>query len=109
MDLSVLLNNMLFSKEFINILFWYNFPQLDRRIAAFQQRKRQELDVLNVQEFCTLSGGASTMSSCARTSAVVLRSKDSNSHLKCKDKKFSCLFYVLSSFQFYFLVNYSLP
>lgn len=56
--------------------------ELDRRIAAFQQRKRQELDVLNVQEFCTLSGGASTMSSCARTSAVVHRSKDSNSHLK---------------------------
>ncbi|XP_042859804.1 molybdopterin synthase catalytic subunit-like isoform X2 [Penaeus japonicus] len=56
--------------------------ELDRRIAAFQQRKRQELDVLNVQEFCTLSGGASTMSSCARTSAIVHRSKDSNSHLK---------------------------
>ncbi|XP_042231712.1 molybdopterin synthase catalytic subunit-like isoform X2 [Homarus americanus] len=56
--------------------------ELDRRIAAFQQRKREELDVLNVQEFCVLSGGASSISSCARTSAIVLRSKGSNSHLK---------------------------
>ncbi|XP_069959495.1 serine-rich adhesin for platelets isoform X2 [Cherax quadricarinatus] len=56
--------------------------ELDRRIAAFQQRKREELDVLNVQEFCMLSGGSSSLNSCARTTAVVLRSKGSNSHLK---------------------------
>lgn len=35
------------------------------------------------------------MSSCARTSAVVHRSKDSNSHLKCKDTEYTCCFYVL--------------
>ncbi|XP_071542117.1 molybdopterin synthase catalytic subunit isoform X2 [Panulirus ornatus] len=56
--------------------------ELERRIAAFQQRKREELDVLNVQEFCTLSGGGSSLNSCARTSAVVLRSKGSRSHLR---------------------------
>ncbi|KAK3858613.1 hypothetical protein Pcinc_035211 [Petrolisthes cinctipes] len=56
--------------------------ELYRRISAFQQRKRDELDVLNVQEFCTLSGTGPSLGSCARTSAVVLRSKGSNSHLK---------------------------
>ncbi|KAK4292933.1 hypothetical protein Pmani_034334 [Petrolisthes manimaculis] len=56
--------------------------ELYRRISAFQQRKRDELDVLNVQEFCTLSGTGPSLGTCARTSAVVLRSKGSNSHLK---------------------------
>ncbi|KAK7080140.1 hypothetical protein SK128_019372, partial [Halocaridina rubra] len=56
--------------------------ELNRRIKAFQQRKREELDVLNVQEFCTMSGNINSFNSCARTSAVVLRSKDSSSHLK---------------------------
>ncbi|XP_066973568.1 molybdopterin synthase catalytic subunit isoform X2 [Macrobrachium rosenbergii] len=56
--------------------------ELTRRIQAFQKHKRQEIDVFNVQEFCTLAGSVTSHSSCARTSAVVLRSKDSNSHLK---------------------------
>lgn len=40
--------------------------------------------MLNIQEFCTLNGGPASQNSCARTSAVVLRSKGSSSHLKCK-------------------------
>ncbi|XP_068219076.1 molybdopterin synthase catalytic subunit [Palaemon carinicauda] len=56
--------------------------ELNRRIKAFQKHKRQEIDVFNVQEFCTLAGTVTSQNSCARTSAVVLRSKDSNSHLK---------------------------
>lgn len=56
--------------------------ELMQRIKAFQQHKRQELDVFNVQEFCTMAGTMTSHNSCARTSAVVLRSKDSNSHLK---------------------------
>ncbi|CAL4110828.1 unnamed protein product [Meganyctiphanes norvegica] len=55
--------------------------ELDRRITAFQKRKREELDVLNVQEFCT-SSTSTSRNSCARTCAVVLRNKDSKSHLK---------------------------
>ena len=58
--------------------------QINRRIAAFQQRKREELNLLNIQEFCTLSGAVVSQNSCARTSAVVLRSNGSRSHLKCK-------------------------
>ncbi|MPC15609.1 MAP3K12-binding inhibitory protein 1 [Portunus trituberculatus] len=56
--------------------------KINRRIAAFQKHKREELDVLNIQEFCSLSGGPTSQNSCARTSAVVLRSKGSRSHLK---------------------------
>ncbi|XP_045112335.1 molybdopterin synthase catalytic subunit-like [Portunus trituberculatus] len=56
--------------------------EINRRIAAFQKHKREELDVLNIQEFCSLSGGPTSQNSCARTSAVVLRSKGSRSHLK---------------------------
>lgn len=56
--------------------------EIQRRITAFQQRKREELDMLNIQEFCTLNGGPASQNSCARTTAVVLRSKGSSSHLK---------------------------
>ncbi|XP_076034038.1 molybdenum cofactor synthesis 2B [Oratosquilla oratoria] len=55
--------------------------EIKRRITAFQQRKREELDVTNVQEFCFYNG-VNNSASCARTTAILVRSKGSNSHLK---------------------------
>lgn len=46
------------------------------------ERKRAELDVFNVQEFCHRLPSNELESSCARTDSVLISRKDSKSHLK---------------------------
>lgn len=57
--------------------------EINRRIKSFMKRKREELDRMNLQDFCF--HGAPIVereNSCARVDAILLRSKHSKSHLK---------------------------
>ncbi|XP_026824734.1 MAP3K12-binding inhibitory protein 1-like [Ooceraea biroi] len=60
-----------------------SWEELNRRIGAFIERKRQQVDTLNVQEFCCHSEkNGDYENSCARVDAVLIRHKDSKSHVK---------------------------
>lgn len=62
------------------------FLQVNRRIAAFIKRKREENNLNNLRDFCF--HGARIVErdfSCARVDAVVIRNKNSKSHLKGKN------------------------
>ncbi|XP_012272327.1 molybdopterin synthase catalytic subunit [Orussus abietinus] len=57
--------------------------ELNRRIQAFIARKREQVNVANVQEFCCRSDrNEEKEESCARVDAVLIRHKDSKSHVK---------------------------
>ncbi|XP_033217682.1 molybdopterin synthase catalytic subunit isoform X2 [Belonocnema kinseyi] len=57
--------------------------ELNRRIQAFISRKREQVNLVNVQEFCFHGSGADeTIESCARVDAILTRHKDSKSHMK---------------------------
>lgn len=58
--------------------------ELNRRIQAFISRKREHVNLLNIQEFC-VHGNESQEGdefSCARVNAVLVKNKDSKSHVK---------------------------
>ena len=65
---------------------------MERRIRAFMQLKRNELDMINVQEFCQRANMLGVDFSCARTDAVLIKSKGSKGHLKSKLFLFTCFF-----------------
>lgn len=56
--------------------------ELNRRIKSFIERKRQQVNTLNVQEFCCHSEKNDNENSCARVDAVLVRCKDSKSHVR---------------------------
>ncbi|KAH0953125.1 hypothetical protein HN011_004696 [Eciton burchellii] len=56
--------------------------ELNRRIQAFIERKRQQVNALNIQEFCCHSERSDDGNSCARVDAILIRRKDSKSHVK---------------------------
>ncbi|XP_011640494.1 molybdopterin synthase catalytic subunit isoform X2 [Pogonomyrmex barbatus] len=57
--------------------------ELNRRIDSFIERKRQQVNTMNVQEFCHHSEKYSdNENSCARVNAILIQRKDSKSHVK---------------------------
>ncbi|KYN42897.1 Molybdopterin synthase catalytic subunit [Trachymyrmex septentrionalis] len=59
-----------------------NSEELNRRIESFIERKRQHVNTVNVQEFCRYSENNDNENSCARVDAILIRRKDSRSHIK---------------------------
>ncbi|XP_039312810.1 molybdopterin synthase catalytic subunit isoform X2 [Solenopsis invicta] len=60
-----------------------NSEELNRRIESFIERKRQQVNTVNVQEFCRHSEkNDDNENSCARVDAILIRRKDSKSHVK---------------------------
>nr|XP_033328000.1 molybdopterin synthase catalytic subunit [Megalopta genalis]XP_033328001.1 molybdopterin synthase catalytic subunit [Megalopta genalis]XP_033328002.1 molybdopterin synthase catalytic subunit [Megalopta genalis]XP_033328003.1 molybdopterin synthase catalytic subunit [Megalopta genalis] len=57
--------------------------ELNRRIASFIERKRQQVNIVNVQEFCYhREKDEENEDSCARVDAILIRRKDSKSHVR---------------------------
>ncbi|XP_070159163.1 molybdopterin synthase catalytic subunit-like isoform X1 [Polyergus mexicanus] len=56
--------------------------ELNRRIKSFIERKRQQVNTVNVQEFCCHSERNDNENSCARVDAILIRRKDSKSHMR---------------------------
>ncbi|XP_076283417.1 molybdenum cofactor synthesis 2B isoform X2 [Lasioglossum baleicum] len=57
--------------------------ELNHRIASFIERKRQQVNMVNVQEFCYhRDQDEEHEDSCARVDAILIRRKDSKSHVK---------------------------
>ncbi|XP_046422745.1 molybdopterin synthase catalytic subunit isoform X1 [Neodiprion fabricii] len=58
--------------------------ELNRRINAFIARKREQNNIVNVQEFCShrVKVDEDRANSCARVDAILIRRKDSKSHVK---------------------------
>ncbi|KAG8228432.1 hypothetical protein J437_LFUL003909 [Ladona fulva] len=56
--------------------------EIKNRIEKFIKRKREGIDQGNVRDFCPVSGTRKKESSCARVDAVLIRRKDSKSHLR---------------------------
>ncbi|XP_043793174.1 molybdopterin synthase catalytic subunit isoform X2 [Apis laboriosa] len=57
--------------------------ELNHRISAFIERKRQQVNIVNVQEFCChRDQNDENEDSCARVDAILIRRKDSKSHVK---------------------------
>ncbi|KAL0269851.1 UNVERIFIED_CONTAM: hypothetical protein PYX00_007449 [Menopon gallinae] len=57
-----------------------NLQEINRRITSFINRKRQQVNISNVEDFCVKRSDEE--STCARTNAVIFRRKDSKTHLK---------------------------
>lgn len=56
--------------------------EIDRRIAAFIEQKRQEVDEYNRKEFCSVFTDEDPDDSCARVNAVFLSRPGGKSHIK---------------------------
>ncbi|XP_011860371.1 PREDICTED: molybdopterin synthase catalytic subunit isoform X2 [Vollenhovia emeryi] len=56
--------------------------ELNHRIESFIERKRQQVNTVNVQEFCHSEKSGINENSCARVDAILIRRKDSKSHVK---------------------------
>ncbi|KAK9299711.1 hypothetical protein QLX08_007342 [Tetragonisca angustula] len=57
--------------------------ELKHRILSFIERKRQQVNIVNVQEFCSHRDQCDeNENSCARVDAILIRRKDSKSHVK---------------------------
>lgn len=57
--------------------------ELKHRIESFIERKRQQVNLVNVQEFCCYrEQNDEKQDSCARVDAILIRRKDSKSHVK---------------------------
>lgn len=67
------------SSECSSVQIQADLKEIRRRIAAFQTRKRREIDDLNLQEFCSRRDRPAD---CCRTDAVVVRRTDSRGHIK---------------------------
>lgn len=55
---------------------------VNERIEKFMERKRRDIDLSNISEFCC--GDRNSEFTCARIDAVVQKRKDSKSHLQGK-------------------------
>lgn len=57
--------------------------ELNHRISSFIERKRQQVNIVNVREFCChRDQNEESEDSCARVDAILIRRKDSKSHVK---------------------------
>lgn len=57
--------------------------ELNRRIDCFVSRKREEIDLNNINDFIVPNDTENCMEySCARVNSSVFRKKDSNTHLE---------------------------
>ncbi|EFN84820.1 molybdopterin synthase catalytic subunit [Harpegnathos saltator] len=57
--------------------------ELNRRIESFIERKRQQVNIVNVREFCCHSEqNEDNKNSCARVDAILMHRNDSKSHMK---------------------------
>ncbi|XP_076758911.1 MAP3K12-binding inhibitory protein 1-like [Xylocopa sonorina] len=57
--------------------------ELNNRISSFIERKRQQVNIVNIQEFCChRDQNDDNEDSCARVDAILIRRKDSKSHVK---------------------------
>lgn len=65
-----------------NVQITASKSEVERRINSFIERKRSEMDRMNVQEFCNRLTESENEYSCARTDSIVYRRKDSLSHLR---------------------------
>ncbi|XP_015171240.1 PREDICTED: molybdopterin synthase catalytic subunit [Polistes dominula] len=60
-----------------------NSNELKHRIESFIERKRQQVNLVNIQEFCcNREQYDEKQDSCARVDAILIRRKDSKSHVK---------------------------
>ncbi|XP_043495730.1 molybdopterin synthase catalytic subunit [Polistes fuscatus] len=60
-----------------------NSNELKHRIESFIERKRQQVNLVNIQEFCcNREQYNEKQNSCARVDAILIRRKDSKSHVK---------------------------
>lgn len=69
--------------------------EIKRRLNCFIERKREEIDVNNVQDFIAKpmsNTGNQEEDSCARVRSTIYRVKGSNSHLKGKQSRASVYF-----------------
>lgn len=66
-----------------NIQIKASSQEIERRISAFIEQKRQEVDELNIREFCsTITPSSETDSSCARVDSVFDTRIGGKSHIK---------------------------
>lgn len=52
---------------------------LNKRIDTFMERKREQNNVMNIKDFC---GSRNEEEGCARTNSVLIKQKNSKTHLK---------------------------
>ncbi|XP_036143501.1 uncharacterized protein LOC105833808 isoform X2 [Monomorium pharaonis] len=85
-DVQTAINEIVSNKDVIDanlIQVRANSEELNRRIESFIKRKRQQVNTMNVQEFCRYSEKSNdNENSCARVDAILIRRKDSKSHVK---------------------------
>ncbi|CAG2067412.1 unnamed protein product, partial [Timema podura] len=55
--------------------------EIERRILSFIERKREQVNLSNIHDFC-YRDNVQVEASCARVNAVLLCRKDSKSHLR---------------------------
>lgn len=77
--------------EIINVLISLShlktfFFQINRRINSFIHRKREQINMSNIRNFCSENLDNPEGDTCARVSAILKRRKDSKSHLKGEQK-----------------------
>ncbi|XP_069695783.1 molybdopterin synthase catalytic subunit isoform X2 [Periplaneta americana] len=58
--------------------------EITRRINSFIERKREQVNLGNIQDFCYHGNAPITDGSCARVDALLVRRKDSKSHLRVR-------------------------
>ncbi|KAK6621649.1 hypothetical protein RUM44_001456 [Polyplax serrata] len=59
-----------------------NLEEINRRINSFIHRKREQINMSNIRNFCSENLDNPEGDTCARVSAILKRRKDSKSHLK---------------------------
>ncbi|XP_021926052.1 molybdopterin synthase catalytic subunit isoform X2 [Zootermopsis nevadensis] len=58
--------------------------EIARRINSFIERKREQVNLGNIQDFCYHDSAPASDSSCARVDALLIARKDSKSHLRVR-------------------------
>lgn len=58
--------------------------EIQRRINSFIERKRDQVNLGNIQDFCFHGSALENEYSCARVDALLIRRKDSKSHLRVR-------------------------
>ncbi|XP_031569265.1 MAP3K12-binding inhibitory protein 1-like [Actinia tenebrosa] len=60
-----------------------NKSEIDRRISAFMQQKQNEVNLVNIREFCNIvENNQENVGSCARTDAIFVPRYGQKSHIK---------------------------
>lgn len=72
--------------------------EVNNRIEKFMARKRSEIDIQNIKEFCSVENDPEF--SCARVDAVLQKRKDSKSHLQGISVIFVVIYGIIYNFIF---------